>query len=636
RPATAEEAAAWGGRAVLGGVDAAEDSAAAGRDRAAAERAAAETAAALERSEFVLVGADGRPRQALDLAALRRLEAEGRVLYFSAKPDRDGRRRALHAVEARQRGADEVVVVVARTGEAPPAGRYETLDAALRSPEGAALERLEAGARGLSAMAREAERQAESSGRLGWISLKLEAHGYALGPDGRVVAVFMAEEELTKAREDLAKLDAKDPRRAWTFHHSCDLVWELAADGSLAAVSSPGAPRLSFGTSPARRVAGKVIAAELDAEGRLVKVFQDEAAFKAAAAKWWIEDLEGRVWKQGDGKIAPLHRLKRYIDPETRLPVRLGHDLLKRRLDEAADELGDVGRWAYMPWNWANIVLEIPRGIVQAPIELITGRDPNQNGYLGRVYMYRRDGGGTVRRGALGRAVHFLDIFEILPDPVARYMDPSQFPREVFNPEPLLPGRWEHEVGPRIDSQDIHFGAGTMLRFVRWAREDIEDARGRILGSFDGGVRSVFLETVRGRAGSYDEARLEYRTGSDAVEAALREAGAALGAGGDGRLEAAPDHIEVERVTAELSVTLGARQLAERARRLREAAERLAASPRADRAAELYSEAERLEADLRAERERLEEARRAFEAVRPPLEKVLLRTTFPPRTLLAR
>ncbi|TPW17007.1 MAG: hypothetical protein FD126_3747, partial [Elusimicrobia bacterium] len=63
-------------------------------------------------------------------------------------------------------------------------------------------------------------------------------------------------------------------------------------------------------------------------------------------------------------------------------------------------------------------------------------------------------------------------------------------------------------------------------------------------------------------------------------------------------------------------------------------AARLESSPRRDRAAELKAEAERLEAAAAAEHERLTQARRAFDAVRPPLEKVLLRSAFPPRTLL--
>ncbi|TPW17910.1 MAG: hypothetical protein FD126_3553, partial [Elusimicrobia bacterium] len=348
-------------------------------------------------------------------------------------------------LEARQKAPDEVVTVVVAEGETtPPAGRFESLEAVLRSPEGRGLARIEAGSRGLTALAREAELEAEASSRLGWVTLKLEAYAFALDEAGKVVGVLMTPEELEKMRADQAGLKPEDPKKAWKFHLSSALVWELDAEGALAAASVPGGVRVRFAGAGAvaRRVTGEVIAVELDAKGRLVKVFQDEGAFKAESARWWIEDLEGRLWKQEQGRIAPLHRLKRYIDPETRLPVRLGTRLLQRRVAEAADELGDVGRWAYMPWNWADIVLEIPRGIVQAPIELITGRDPNQHGYLGRVYMYRRDGGSTVRRGPLGRVVHFLDIFDILPDPVGRYMDPSQFPREVYNDSPLLPGEW--------------------------------------------------------------------------------------------------------------------------------------------------------------------------------------------------
>ncbi|MDE2293427.1 MAG: hypothetical protein KGL53_15205, partial [Elusimicrobia bacterium] len=438
----------------------------------------------------------------------------------------------------RTRAPGDVVMMVVRTGPAPEPGHFSSLEAALGSPEGAGLERVEAGAKGLAALADEAQRQADTSARLGWISLKLEAYAFALDGKGRIAAVMMSSDELAKAQEDQGKAKDGDPRKDWSFHLSSSLVWELGGDGSLVAVSAPGMPRVSFGGAAARRVSGDVVAVELDAQGRVARLFQDEAAFQAAAAHWWFEDLDGNLWKQDGGHIAPLARLKRYIDPETRLPVRLGWKLLKHRVDEAAKELGVAGSWGYRPGNWPNILLEIPRGIAQAPIELITGRDPNQNGYLGRVYMYRTDGGATEHRTGLGKFIHFIDILQILPDPVDRYMDPSQFPKQVYNSGPLLPGQLESQKDPRTDSKDIHFGTGELTRFLGWATEDMDDARGRILGAFDGGVRSVFDETVRGRDGLYDETRVEYRAGQDAVSAALREAGDSVGAGGDGSLEA--------------------------------------------------------------------------------------------------
>src|SRR5205085_9969771 len=132
-----------------------------------------------------------------------------------------------------------------------------------------------------------------------------------------------------------------------------------------------------------------------------------------------------------DGKtMSPAARLKCYVDPQTKLPVLLGRAYLSQRLASAQGGQKSAERWAYMPWNWPNIVAEIPRGILKTPVEVVTGRDPNQEGYIGRVYMNRGEGGDTVHRNALGQIVHAGDILELMPDRVDRYLDPSQFPKQ--------------------------------------------------------------------------------------------------------------------------------------------------------------------------------------------------------------
>ena len=110
----------------------------------------------------------------------------------------------------------------------------------------------------MTALAREAEFEAESSARLGWVTLKLEAFAFALDGKGKVAAVFMDAAELDKAKADLAALKPEDPRKGWTFHRSADLVWELDAAGNLAAASVPGGPRTRFAGAgaPARTVSG--------------------------------------------------------------------------------------------------------------------------------------------------------------------------------------------------------------------------------------------------------------------------------------------------------------------------------------------------------------------------------------------
>jgi hypothetical protein len=563
--AKAEDPAALGARRLVTGADAEADRAAGAvrEERRARDEAAVKRV--LRREDFALVGADGEPRGGLSLERLRELERAGRVLYFRKKADRrSGLRRALHPVEARMADPDSVVAYVVAEGEAPPTGRYGSLEALLGSNAADRASLLRAGRRGYDSLAREAEAEAQRSNRLGWIQLKLEAHAFALDKNGNVAAVFMNEEELSKARED------EERAKGLSFHRSDSIRWGIAPGGHLAEVAIAGTQRrYRFGGVPERWINGSVSAVELDAGGGLKKVFESDEAVLESAEGWLLEDMSGRVWDPRAGGIAPIHRLKRYIDPKTGAAVRLGRSFLERRKAEAGDELDDVEDWATKIRNWPNIVFELPRGIVQTPIEIITGRDPNQHHYIGRVYMYRGDGGATVRRGALGKIIHFIDFLDILPDPVDRYQDPSQYPDRVATDRPLLPGEWIHERDPRTEDQNVHFGVGALLRALRQANEDIEDARGRILASFQGGVRETFLETVRGRAGVYPRSSVRHRLGDSAVRGVLKDAGDAVGPDGSGDLDSRPGHIEVDRVRADLEVRLGAEQHMERARAYR-------------------------------------------------------------------
>src|SRR3972149_2195496 len=112
--------------------------------------------------------------------------------------------------------------------------------------------------------------------------------------------------------------------------------------------------------------------------------------------------MEGRRWRNG-APLSPVARLKSYLDPKTGLPVILGRALLLKYVDSAQGGADAAKRWAYMPWNWHHIALEGPRGLVKTPLEILTGRNPNQHGYVGRGYMYRGEGGATVRRGQGGK-----------------------------------------------------------------------------------------------------------------------------------------------------------------------------------------------------------------------------------------
>ncbi|MFH2204880.1 MAG: hypothetical protein ABIJ96_17345 [Elusimicrobiota bacterium] len=647
QPQTVKELEQLGASELRAGQDALDEELSEAREKLQRARAGQEVESVLKQAEFVMVGADGRPGKKLDLEELRRLEAEGRVLYFSREADpATGLRRAIHPIAAQKKAPSELIVVAAPEGGAA-FGLYASLEALERSPEAANFSRIRTGAKGIKSLIREADDKAQRARQLGWINLKLEAYAFAIDEDGGIAAVYMSKAEYQAMRKELAAAAAKlkkgqvkeeqdeetaaDPRLKWSFHLTTDLEWGLASDGTLAEIRDRKSDfSRGLGAAAARWVSGEVHAIELDSKGALVRIFQDLQELKKLSEKWWIEDMSGRVWKQEDYKMSPTYRLKRYIDPETKLPVLLGRKILQQRLDEAADELGAVGRWAYMPWNWANIVFETPRGIIKTPIELITGRDPNQHGYIGRVYMRRTDGGATVRRGAMGQIVHFLDIFELLPDKVDRYMDPSQFPDAVENDSATRVGEWQHEKGPQTERRKIHFGTGSLLRYVRYAGEDIEDARGRILGAFNGGVKQTFVETVRGRAGTYPNAKVDHLTGSQAVDRVLNEMGGLVGAGGTGTWEADPGHIEVDSVRAETQVRLGSRQYSDRADHLR----RELAKPAAGGTSlqQLADEVARLEGQTVAEKARRETVK-ALTAVGPPLRQIMSRTAFPYLTL---
>lgn len=564
KPKTEEEILKAGGREIVAGVDAQKDELAVLKKQAAQHAARREIEKALTTSQVALsydVGDKaGRLSQTLTLAELRELERQGKVLYFNADPDPRQRLRLLvHPLAARWRGPDELVIMVQVSGEPVAAGAFPSLEALEASDYARLFRRAEFGRKGVEALLSEADRDGLRARRAGWINLKLQSYAFALDKSGEIAAVYMSEDELKKAKES-AK-DPKAPEHVWTFHLTAALRVGLDADGAAAMVSD-GTFAVKLGGAPLTWLEGDIWALELDGSGRVVRVFRSQHELEAESGSWWIEDMEGKIWKQTDKDIAPLARLKRYIDPKTGLPVLLGRPILSQRLAGAEKGLGANDRWSYMPWNWGNIILETPRGIIKTPIEMITGRDPNQDGYIGRVYMRQTDGGATEHRGVLGKVVHAIDIFEILPDHVDRYYDPSQFPSRVNNDSPIKPGEWEHQKDPvsTDGKKDVVLGHGSLLREIGWAKEDLEDARGQIIGSFQGSVRRSFVEQVRGRAGEYVETKVDHQTGRLAVETTLGQIGDATSPEGSGSLTAAPDHIAVDAVQVSVQVGLGAAQ----------------------------------------------------------------------------
>ncbi len=335
--------------------------------------------------------------------------------------------------------------------------------------------------------------------------------------DARAKAVNAAKAE----REAEATLDHS---KTWTLYRSADLDLGLdAAGGVVAAQASPArgvaalTETVAGGDGIARHLRGELAGAVLDEHGRLLSAYETTAQIDAAAPAWKLMSygVDGEAdARLPDGSVATKVRLSHYeakvgVAPDgTELyqPVLLSERYLIERLDASQSRLGTANHWAIMPYNWGNILLEIPRGVVQAPIELIGGRAPNSSHYLGRAMMYKTEGGETEHHGFFRSALGWVDVLDLLPDPVTRYYDPSQFPDAVKIDGTLKPGQILADRSPRATRDgkeyDLKFGRVAMTREVRQATEDLEAARQRTLSRFNGGVEETILETRRGRGHS--------------------------------------------------------------------------------------------------------------------------------------
>ena len=560
-PTEAPDALARGWREVVEGEDAARERLKQARDaRDAAARAAA-LRKTLETADVTLTGGGplgpGAVDRTMSLADLRSLEASGRALWFEAAADpRTGVRRAVPAAAARWRDPAELVLVVKTAGDAPAPGRYPTLETLLAAPDAASYSRGDIGAAGLGSLEREASDAALAARREGWLKLKLDAWGFALS-SGAVQAVYLTEDELRKA--SAGATDPKDPTHGWTFLRADAVALGLAADGTLVSVRFGGQTILLGTGTPASWVSQTPLALETDSRGRVTKLFLDEASLNRAAAGWSLEDASGRTWQGGDA-VPPLLRARRWTDPSTGLTVALGRDLLQKRRDEAKSGEAGAAHWSYAPAQWPGLITEIPRGIVSTPLEIVTGRDPNQQGYLGRANARRGEGGATVARGPLGSVLNAIDLFGLMNDPVDRYFDPSQYPDAVRRADPLRPdGSTDGGSMKTPDGQKkVFYGVGSFQREEKWAVQDQEASRAEVLAAFRGGVRREVDETVRGRAGDYMDSSVGLDVGRGAALSAIDELGTRLDASGGARFSSSPRRAAVDQVDTIVQVVAGA------------------------------------------------------------------------------
>ncbi|MBI5244636.1 MAG: hypothetical protein HY922_13290 [Elusimicrobia bacterium] len=327
-------------------------------------------------------------------------------------------------------------------------------------------------------------------------------------------------------------------------------------------------------------VRGEVFAAVLDRDQTLVSLYMDGDSVESAAKAWQLKAVSGRTTggrlptANGGGtssgypsvgsRLDPNLRLLHYVEPASGLPVMLNRRYLISRLEGAGRKLTEAENWGLMPWNWGNLLLEAPKGVLRTPIELLTGEDPRQQGYLGRVYLRKIEGGATEHHGFFRRIAGKLDVLDILPDPVQWYFDPSQFPKEADLDSPLLPGQNLYDKDLAAGEHDLHYGKQAISRGVSGSVEDLLNARKRVLSFFEGGVEETWLATRRGRAGLYLSSSVEEKPGLEQLEKALDDPDVAFSPGSEGRgevrLSGEPGHIEVDKVERRLRIRPGARQ----------------------------------------------------------------------------
>ncbi|MBI3296598.1 MAG: hypothetical protein HYZ75_00425 [Elusimicrobia bacterium] len=381
------------------------------------------------------------------------------------------------------------------------------------------------------------------------------------------------------ARRDEA-LGAEGTRRLLV---SRDLVLHVDSQNNLVRVSGTQV----FGVGPldaavgvadgaVRRVPGELFAAELDVDGRLVKLYMDPDEVAKAGKGWVLVGIDGREASVAAKAVDPAMRVLHYADPATMLkdadgaprpgtalPVLLNRRYMIELLTDSGRAKSEADSWAYGPWNWGNILWEIPKGVLGTPVELLTGRDANQNGYLGRVNMYKTEGGATEHQGVFRKALGLLDVLDLMPDHVDWYFDPSMFPKTVTLDSELLPGENVGRKDMRAGDKDVHLGRGAYERTIQTQVEDLVNARRRVLSHFSGGVQESWLEDRRGRAGSFTSSRVLTETGTEAVDRALDDP--AIGYDdrstrpGEGpvTLSGRPGHVEVDRVERRVEVTPG-------------------------------------------------------------------------------
>ncbi|MDE2313541.1 MAG: hypothetical protein KGL04_05150, partial [Elusimicrobia bacterium] len=367
------------------------------------------------------------------------------------------------------------------------------------------------------------------------------------------LAPFAKKFDAEKLKNDAAQAQVDDDQKAvdkagavlsdaqkWSLYRTDDLSLELAGDGTLVGVKAPLAYGQTFldeslvdktqgGQAAAVSINGTLDAAVLNRDGQVVKYYQGSDAVEKAAKTWIMAGVamkgENAAVENG-GQVKTNYRLDYYEDPATKLPVELSERYVRDRVEHDKHSLFYREHWGFMPQNWFSLVMNVPDQIIGTPIEL-AGRDPNRQHYLGRVNMNHSEGGETQHHGFFRSALGFVDVLDLLPDPVKIYDDPSQFPTQSRISSPVMPGQDVYSKSLRNpkDGENVHFGAKAVAQGLRYSLEDLTDVQQQTLSYFRGGYEDLIISRMRGRDGTYEESQRAGRSGADAVTSKLEDQG---------------------------------------------------------------------------------------------------------------
>ena len=449
---------------------------------------------------------------------------------------------------------------------------------------------------------------------------------YNAAVDGRKLAAARAD-NARRALEDARA--ALEESKTWSLYENRDLKLVLDRQGRIVEVHALpvyGARALDErlgGGDPGREgipVTGELLGAIMDGQARIKAFYQSERELERAAANWEIRSVaiqDDDVAVKADGTVKTAFRLSHYQDKASGLPVLLNSRYMTARSRQAESKLFGAKHYGLMPWQLGDVVLEPVRGVVGNLSELVTGRDPNQQHFLGRKSMNGAEGGETDHMGFFRKTAGFIDILNVLPDPVETFYDESQFPASVKVSSPLKFGESLLSKGLRdpATGRNFNLGAQSIARQLAYVQEDLAAARARTLSHFQGGVEETWIDSRIGRkienglprhyerskrGGAYGEKTLADVLADPSVEGSLKADGS-----GVVTLSEAPENLAVDRVVKRMTLRPGARQYGREIAALNGYSERLGRerSLAQSRAGDLKKELESARGGLQAARE---------------------------------